>query len=66
MNEEEAQEVEDSMAESPAPDYFLQSMMTPSDQTEELAKGSGRAGKEQKYSDSFKVKYKTEMCKNWQ
>ena len=43
--------------------------MTPSAKTEELAKiqdGLRRADKEQKFSDPFKVKYKTEICKNWQ
>jgi hypothetical protein len=57
------------MAESPAPDFFMASMMTLGDSAEETAKGSelsNRGVKEQKYSDSFKVKYKTEMCKNWQ
>ena len=46
----------------------MDSMMAPAEASEDSIKageGVPRAVKGEKYSDSFKVKYKTEMCKNW-
>jgi butyrate response factor 1 len=43
------------------PDYYLQQM-----NTSEVAAAETPLSESVKYSESFKVKYKTEMCKNWE
>lgn len=53
------------MTESPAPDYFVASMMTPDQSAATPAPLEGKRGKETKVAEAFKVKYKTEICKNW-
>ena len=64
VSAEEEYKFDQAEFDAPVPEYFRNQMA--SEDVAETPSSLNSDGGSRKYQESFKVKYKTEMCKNWQ
>lgn len=63
MSAEEEENFDQANFDAPVPEFYRREMA--SEDVAETPSSLNSDGSSRKYQESFKVKYKTEMCKNW-